>query len=76
MPAWIIKCAKFLGGAVTSIAGFFGVNAVIDKVTDKNQSNGETTNTVTSVFDIEGLLITLAVAGVITLIIYLIKRRK
>ena len=66
----------WLGRVIGVIAGALGIGAVVNEVTNNNQSNGETTNTVTSVFDIEGLLITLAVAGVITLIIYLIKRRK
>ena len=60
---------KILGIGTAVGVGSGVVNGVIN-------NNGETTNTVTSVFDIEGLLITLAVAGVITLIIYLIKRRK
>ena len=63
----------FLIKALGVVAGVLGIGTIVNEVT-KNES--ETVNTVTSVFDIEGLLITLAVAGIFTLLIYLIKRSR
>lgn len=64
----------WIGRALAMIGGAVGIGLVGDAISGANTST-PTTPQVTTVFDWQGLLISLAIAGVAALITWLIIRR-